>query len=54
MKKKANSQASKKGLGHHPPTPLRLKIHKSTSNYITVEDKGNKSIEDKISVFDRL
>ena len=54
MKKEANPQASKKGLGYHPPTPLRLKIHKSASNYIIVEDEGNKSVGAKSSIFDRL
>ena len=54
MKKKVNPQASKKGLGYYPPTPLCLKIHKSASNYITVQDEGNKSIKAKILVFDYL
>ena len=52
--KKENSQASKKGLGYHPPTLLCLKIYKSASNYITVEDEGNKSFKAKISVFNQL
>ena len=54
MKKEANPQTFKKGLRYHPPTPLHLKIHKSASNYITVEDEGNKAVEAKILVFDRL
>ena len=54
MKNETNPQASKKGIGYHPPTPLCLKIHKSASNYITVEDEGNKFVEVKSSVFYRL
>ena len=54
MKKEANPQASKKGLGYHSPTSIHLKIHKSVSNYIKVEDEGNKSVEAKSSIFDRL
>ena len=54
MKKEANPQASKKGLGYHSPTPLHLKIHKSVSNYITVEDEGNESVEAKSSIFNWL
>ena len=54
MKKEVNPQASKNDLGYHPLTPICLKTHKSTSNYITIEDEGNKFVEANSSIFDIL